>query len=165
MVTSLMLLNFPTPVAHPECRPVTTREEYYALGKQCLLKHSGTVDFDEHGHVPKVVKEKEPAYGGAGVLGHGGGLPYHQEIPRSERKYKRIAKAKSIDSETWRSMNRMEREGYVEPELRESELKAMSKDDHRDDAVVRSSMMMGMSCLLSLSRRTAGSGIIRTDEV
>ena len=48
--------------------------------------------------------------------------------------YKGSRKPNSVDSETWRSMNSYEREGYVEAELREAEAKAMSKHDSRDAA-------------------------------
>ena len=72
-----------------------------------------------------------------GVLGLDGELPYRQEAERSERKYKGTRKPNSIDSETWRSMNRSEREGYVEAELREAERNAMSKNDPHDAGPVK----------------------------
>ena len=83
---------------------------------------------------PPKKKVKHASYQKHGILGHGSGLPYEQEVERSERSYKGSRKPNSIDSETWRSMNSYEREGYVEAELREAKAKAMSKHDSRDAA-------------------------------
>ena len=55
-------------------------------------------------------------------------------IARDERPYRGTKKPNSIDSASWRSMNRAEREGYVEAERREAEAKAMSREDTRDAA-------------------------------
>ena len=67
-------------------------------------------------------------------MGHDSGLPYEQEVERSERGYKGSRKPNSIDSDAWRSMNSYAREGHVEAELTEAEAKAMSKHDSRDAA-------------------------------
>ena len=61
-------------------------------------------------------------------------MPYEQEVERGERAYAGSRKPNTLDSETWRSMNSYEREGYVEAELREVEAKAMSGHDSRDAA-------------------------------
>ena len=61
----------------------------------------------------------------------------NRKLSEVERKYKGTRKPNSIDSETWRSMNRSEREGYVEAELREAERNAMSKNDPHDAGPVK----------------------------
>ena len=125
-------------VTYPGSTPVEIREEHYALGKTRLMKHwTGKVLFFEHGRVPEKRTEKLSTYKKHGVLGLDGELPYKQDAERSERKYRGARKPNSIDSESWRSMSRVEREGYVESELREAELSAMSKNDPRDAAPVR----------------------------
>ena len=63
-------------------------------------------------------------------------IGYHQDAPRVERRYKGTKKPNSIGSDSWRSMNRAEREGYVEAERQESELQAMGRNDSRDAAPV-----------------------------
>ena len=93
---------------------------------------TGSVDFFDNGHAPP--KAKVSSYHGSDVLGGDSGLPYRQSAPREERAYRGTKKPNSIDSASWRSMNRAEREGYVEAERRESELKAMSHEDTRDAA-------------------------------
>ena len=55
-------------------------------------------------------------------------------IARDERPYRGTKKPNSIDSASWRSMNRAECEGHVEAERREAEAKAMSREDTRDAA-------------------------------
>ena len=124
-------------ITYPGSTPVEIREEHYALGKTRLMKHwTGKVLFFEHGKVPEKRTEKFATYKKHGVLGLDGELPYKQDAERSERKYRGTRKPNSIDSESWRSMSRVEREEYVESELREAELKAMSKNDPRDAAPV-----------------------------
>ena len=102
------------------------------------MKHwTGKVLFFERGKVPEKRSARLSSYKEHGVLGLDGELPYKQEVERSERKYKGTRKPNSIDSETWRSMNRYEREGYVEAELREAERTAMSKHDPHDAGPVK----------------------------
>ena len=125
-------------VKYPGGSPVEIREEHYALGKTRLMKlWTGKVLFFEHGKVPEKRAARLSTYKKHGVLGLDGELPYKQEAERSERKYKGTRKPNSIDSETWRSMNRSEREGYVEAELREAERNAMSKNDPHDAGPVK----------------------------
>ena len=111
---------------------VVIREEIWALGKTRLMQHwTGRVEFFDSGFSPPKKKVKYASHQKHGILGHDSGLPYEQEV---ERSHKGSRKPNSIDSETWRSMNSYEREGYVEAELREAEAKAMSKHDSRDTA-------------------------------
>ena len=125
-------------VKYPGGSPVEIREEHYALGKTRLMKlWTGKVLFFEHGKVPEKRAARLSTYKKHGVLGLDGELPYKQEAERSERKYKGTRKPNSIDSETWRSMSRPEREGYVEAELREAERNAMSKNDPHDAGPVK----------------------------
>ena len=125
-------------VKYPGGSPVEIREEQYALGKTRLMKHwTGKVLFFEHGKVPEKRSARLSTYKEQGVLGLAGELPYKQEVERSERKYKGTRKPNSIDSETWHSMNRSKREGYVEAELREAERNAMSKNDPHDAGPVK----------------------------
>ncbi|CAE7775556.1 JNK [Symbiodinium sp. CCMP2592] len=90
------------------------------------------IEFFDDGFAPS--KKKLPPYHGSEILEGEGGLPYRQSVPRSERVYRGSRKPNSIDSESWRSMNRAEREGYVEAERREAESHAMSREDSRDAA-------------------------------
>ncbi|CAE6962770.1 unnamed protein product [Symbiodinium sp. CCMP2592] len=118
-------------VQYKDKSPVTIYETGYAFGKTRLMQlWTGTVEFYDDGYAPP--KKKLPPYHGSEILEGEGGLPYRQSVPRSERAYKGSRKPNSIDSESWRSMNRAEREGYVEAERREAESHAMSREDSRD---------------------------------
>ncbi|CAE7624163.1 Clec16a [Symbiodinium sp. CCMP2592] len=122
-------------VQYKDKSPVTIYETGYAFGKTRLMQlWTGTVEFFDDGFAPP--KKKLPPYHGSEVLEGEGGLRYRQNVPRSERAYKGSRKPNSIDSESWRSMNRAEREGYVEAERREAESHAMSREDSRDAAPV-----------------------------
>ncbi|CAE7806513.1 JNK [Symbiodinium sp. CCMP2592] len=122
-------------VQYKDKSPVTIYETGYAFGKTRLMQlWTGTVEFYDDGYAPP--KKKLPPYHGSEILEGEGGLPYRQSVPRSERAYKGSRKPNSIDSESWRSMNRAEREGYVEAERREAESHAMSREDSRDVAPV-----------------------------
>ncbi|CAE7345631.1 unnamed protein product [Symbiodinium sp. CCMP2592] len=122
-------------VQYKDKSPVTIYETGYAFGKTRLMQlWTGTVEFYDDGYAPP--KKKLPPYHGSEILEGEGGLPYRQNVPRSERAYKGSRKPNSIDSESWRSMNRAEREGYVEAERREAESRAMSREDSRDAAPV-----------------------------
>ena len=116
--------------------PVAICEEIWALGKTRLMQHwTGHVEFfDSNCAPPKPPKAKYASYQKHGILGHHSSLPYEQEVERSQRAYAGSRKPNTLDSETWRSMNSYEREGYVEAELREAEAKAMSRHDSRDAA-------------------------------
>ncbi|CAE7248022.1 JNK [Symbiodinium sp. CCMP2592] len=122
-------------VRYKDKSPVTIYETGYAFGKTRLMQlWTGTVEFFDDGFAPS--KKKLPPYHGSEILEGEGGLPYRQSVPRSERVYRGSRKPNSIDSESWRSMNRAEREGYVEAERREAESHAMSREDSRDAAPV-----------------------------
>ncbi|CAE7620794.1 JNK, partial [Symbiodinium sp. CCMP2592] len=122
-------------VQYKDKSPVTIYETGYAFGKTRLMQlWTGTVEFYDDGFAPS--KKKLPPYHGSEILEGEGGLPYRQSVPRSERVYRGSRKPNSIDSESWRSMNRAEREGYVEAERREAESHAMSREDSRDAAPV-----------------------------
>ncbi|CAE7222918.1 GABBR2 [Symbiodinium sp. CCMP2592] len=122
-------------VQYKDKSPVTIYETGYAFGKTRLMQlWTGNVEFYDEGYAPP--KKKLPPYHGSEILEGEGGLPYRQSVPRSERAYKGSRKPNSIDSESWRSMNRAEREGYVEAERREAESHAMSREDSRDAAPV-----------------------------
>ncbi|CAE7201943.1 GABBR2 [Symbiodinium sp. CCMP2592] len=122
-------------VQYKDKSPVTIYETGYAFGKTRLMQlWTGNVEFYDDGYAPP--KKKLPPYHGSEILEGEGGLPYRQSVPRSERAYKGSRKPNSIDSESWRSMNRAEREGYVEAERREAESHAMSREDSRDAAPV-----------------------------
>ncbi|CAE7247081.1 JNK [Symbiodinium necroappetens] len=89
--------------------PVTIREEGYAFGKTRLMQlWSLVVAMDCH--------TNSQDQGSSVVI----------EVLRSN----------STDSDSWRSMNRAEREGYVEAEMREAELRSMGREDSRDAAPV-----------------------------
>eukprot|EP00439_Symbiodinium_sp_Y106_P068361 s213_g11.t1 len=118
-------------VQHKDKTPVTIYEDSYAFGKTRQL-WTGRVEFFDGGHAPS--KTTVSSYHGSDVLGGDSGLPYRQSVPRDERPYRGTKKPNSIDSASWRSMNRAEREGYVEAERREAEAKAMSREDTRDAA-------------------------------
>ncbi|CAE6971381.1 unnamed protein product, partial [Symbiodinium sp. CCMP2592] len=123
-------------VQYKDKGPVTIYETGYAFGKTRLMQlWTGTVEFFDDGFAPSK-KKKLPPYHGSEILEGEGGLPYRQSVPRSERIYRGSRKPNSIDSESWRSMNRAEREGYVEAERREAESHAMSREDSRDAAPV-----------------------------
>ncbi|CAE7248571.1 JNK [Symbiodinium sp. CCMP2592] len=114
---------------------VAIYETGYAFGKTRLMQlWTGTVEFFDDGFAPP--KKKLPPYHGSEILEGEGGLPYQQRVPRAERSYRGSRKPNSIDSESWRSMNRAEREGYVEADRREAESHAMSREDSRDAAPV-----------------------------
>ncbi|CAE7248599.1 unnamed protein product [Symbiodinium sp. CCMP2592] len=122
-------------VQYKDKSPVTIYATGYAFGKTRLMQlWTGTVEFYDDGYAPP--KKKLLPYHGSEILEGEGGLPYRQSVPRSERAYKGSRKPNSIDSESWRSMNRAEREGYVEAERREAESHAMSREDSRDAAPV-----------------------------
>ncbi|CAE7251308.1 JNK [Symbiodinium sp. CCMP2592] len=120
-------------VQYKDKNPVTIYETGYAFGKTRLMQlWTGTVEFYDDGFAPP--KKKLPPYHGSEILEGEGVLPYRQSVPRAERSYKGSRKPNCIDSESWRSMNRAEREGYVEAERREAESRAMSREDSRDAA-------------------------------
>ena len=100
-------------VQYKDKTPVTIYEDSYAFGKTRLMQlWTGHVEFFDGGHAPP--KMKVPSYHGSDVLGGDSGLPYRQSVPRDERPYRGTKKPNSIDSASWRSMSRAEREGYVE---------------------------------------------------
>ena len=100
-------------VQYKDKTPVTIYEDSYAFGKTRLIQlWTGHVEFFDGGHAPP--KMKVPSYHGSDVLGGDSGLPYRQSVPRDERPYRGTKKPNSIDSASWRSMSRAEREGYVE---------------------------------------------------
>ena len=75
--------------------PVTFYKDSYAFGKTRLMQlQTGSVEFFDDGHAP--TKKKLSSYGGDS------GLPYRQSVLRDERPYR----GNSIDSSSWRSMNR-----------------------------------------------------------
>ena len=118
-------------VQYKDKTPVTIYEDSYAFGETRLMQlWTGSVEFFDDGHAPP--KKRVSSYQGSDVLGGDSGLPYRQSVPRDERPYRGTKKPSS----TWRSMNRAEREGYVEAERREAEAKAMSRGDSRDAAPV-----------------------------
>ena len=122
-------------VQYKDKTPVTIYEDSYAFGNTRLMPlWTGRVEFYDDGHAPS--KTKVSSYHGSDILGGDSGLPYRQSVPRDERPFRGTKKPNSIDSASWRSMNRAEREGYVEAERREVEEKAMSREDTRDAAPV-----------------------------